>query len=416
VTFGGTPDPNYFVTIRLGRDGQSTTLDTVLQKLIHVGMTPDLLATAYTTEINRGYTGVRAAASGPTVTIYSRSMGADGNAIILTASTTSTNLTLATSGSHFSGGIDGTWVTDLTATPRINRAARDWSRSFYQALAGRGIAATAAFSMELQHGDTSVEAGIAQRGPSGDPFYLPTPALQTNFSPASLDFWKQVHADMATVMSEAGVTPYLQFGEVQWWYFPNDGLGFNFSGMPFYDAWTTEEFQTEHGYALPVFTTNTADPIAYANEVAFLSGLIGNFTDAIVAHVRATYPSARFEVLYPTDVNQTAFNKAINFPQGSWTPSALDCLKTENFGFTFNRDLDKAAETVEFGASLGFPASQRSHLVGIGDATAPWLKEAREPQGRRFESVVLFALDQFCLIGYGVPIPSLSRRSLRMGS
>ena len=34
---------------------------------------------------------------------------------------------------------------------------------------------------------------------------------------------------MADVMAEAGVAPYLQFGEVQWWYFADA------AGMPFYD-------------------------------------------------------------------------------------------------------------------------------------------------------------------------------------
>src|SRR5690606_19038809 len=116
------------------------------------------------------------------------------------------------------GGVDGKWVTDLTASPRINRACRDWSRSFYKTLNGYGIDVTAAFSMELQHGDDSVETGIAQRYPNGDPAWLNTPALQTNFSPESTAFWRDVYLDMATVMREAGVQPYLQFGEVQWWY------------------------------------------------------------------------------------------------------------------------------------------------------------------------------------------------------
>ena len=48
-----------------------------------------------------------------------------------------------------------------------------------------------------------------------------------------------------------------------------------------------------------------------------------------------------------------------------------------------------------------FPAAQRSHLVGVGDPTTAWVKEAQFAQGRGFESVVLFALDQMCLIGYG---------------
>ena len=43
-------------------------------------------------------------------------------------------------------------------------------------------------------------------------------------------------------MMEPGQTPYLQFGEVQWWYFPDDG-----SGMPYYDAYTTSTFHPTYG-------------------------------------------------------------------------------------------------------------------------------------------------------------------------
>ena len=68
-------------------------------------------------------------------------------------------------------------------------------------------------------------AGIAQMGPAGDPILLPTPSLQTNFSPTSLAFWQEVYAEMAAIQAAAGLTPFLQFGEVQWWYFPNNGDG-----------------------------------------------------------------------------------------------------------------------------------------------------------------------------------------------
>jgi hypothetical protein len=185
--------------------------------------------------------------------------------------------------------------------------------------------------------------------------------------------------------------------------------------MPFYDAWNQSTFAAAYGHAMATITTNTVSPSAYPDETAYLPAVIGNFTDAIMSHVRATYPDCRFEVLYPTDVNQTAFNQAINYPAGSWTPAALTCLKTESFGFTLGRDLDQGWQTLAFGTSLGFAAAQRSHLVGVGDSTTAWLKEARAAKGKRFESVVLFALDQFCLIGYPVPLPEGLRRSFRSG-
>jgi hypothetical protein len=79
------------------------------------------------------------------------------------------------------------------------------------------------------------------------------------------------------------------------------------------------------------------------------------------------------------------------------------------------RNVDKSEATMAFGTALGFPAAQRAHLVGIGDATSSWLKEAQSAQGKRFESVVLFALDQFCLIGYQAPLEAGLRRVVRIG-
>jgi hypothetical protein len=414
VTFSGTPAPNAYVTLTLGETGEPSSSDTVLQKQIHVGDTADTIALAFAQELNRGYTGVWASAAGAVLTITARTMGVAGDSNTLAATTTSGGFTATVSGSSFAGGVDGNWRTDLAASPALNRAVRDWSSAYFAALAGYGIDAAASFSMELGNGDPSLSAGIAQMGPGGDPILLPTPSLQTNFSPTSLAFWQVVYAEMAEIQAAAGLTPYLQFGEVQWWYFPSDGLGTNFSGMPFYDVWNLAAFAALYGHPLATITLNTVDPAAYPDEVAYLPTVIGNFTNAIMSFVRATLPACRFEVLYPTDVNQTGFNQAVNYP-AAWTPAALTCLKTEAFGFTLGRNLDSTWATLDFGTSLGFPAAQRSHLVGVGDSTTAWVKETRAAEGKRFESVVLFAIDQFCLIGYDVPLASGLRRSFRIG-
>jgi hypothetical protein len=55
------------------------------------------------------------------------------------------------------------------------------------------------------------------------------------------------------------------------------------------------------------------------------------------------------------------------------------------------------------------------HLVGIGEYTTPWGKEQRLALGENIESVVLFALDQFCLIGYGLPLDRGTRLGQFMG-
>jgi hypothetical protein len=130
--------------------------------------------------------------------------------------------------------------------------------------------------------------------------------------------------------------------------------------------------------------------------------------------VRQSYPDAHFEVLYPPDVNDTALNRIINLPTAYWTPANISCLKTENFTYTGDRNLNQARASIELPMQLGFAPSQSSHLVGISDYTTPWKKEQR--LAASLESVVLFALDQFCLMGYGLPLSRGLRRGQFMGA
>jgi len=400
ITFAGTP--------QFGGTTQITIAGSVISHLNLIGDTPQSIAQCFELWIAAGSSAVWAQANGATLTITARSMGTDGNGITLAASPGTGAFTATVSGATLSGGVTGKWLTDLSVVPRMNRAARDWSSSFFQALKGYGIGVAASFSMELGNGDDSLAAGIAQRYTDG-PCWVNTPALQTNFSPASTAFWQQVYLDMANVMAAAGVTPYLQFGEVQWWYFADA------ASMPFYDAYTQSAFQAANGRAMGVIASQNADPAAYALECVFLPGLIGTFTQAIMTFVRQSHSNALFEVLYPPDVNNTALNKLINFPTAQWTPANLACLKTENFTYTGDRNLDLARQSIGLPMALGFPASQSSHLVGIGDYTTPWDKERRLALGAGVESVVLFALDQFCLVGIGLPLGLGGRRGRFMG-
>lgn len=402
VEFAGTPV--------FGSRPRIDIAGTVIEHMTLIGDTPASLAKAFQFEINNGSTGVWAEADGGVLTIHARMMGSAGNEVTVSADSGSPSLDALVSGPRLTGGQDALWLTDLQAMPRLNRAARDWTRSFGRAMKGFGIEVATAFSMELQHGDASAEAGIAQRYPNGEPVWLNTPALQTNFSPTSVEYWKQVYLDIADVLVEVGQRPFLQFGEVQWWYFPAPG-----SGMPFYDEYTRSTFEATYGRAMTVFADGQVSPSAYPQESAFLPQLIGNFTNAIIDFVRQVHADARFEVLYPPDVNEAPFNKVINLPTGDWSPLRLDCLKTENFSFTGARDLNKAKESIQLALSLGFPAERSAHLVGIGDYTTPWEKEHRISQGLGMGSVVLFALDQFCLIGYEAPLRAGFRRSLYMG-
>jgi hypothetical protein len=401
IAFSGQPEFGKTTQVFLG--------PTPITHLNLIGDTAESIATCVALLINAGSTGVWAQANGAVLTITSRLMGVAGNALGISANTNSTVFTAASSGATLAGGVDGIWRTDTAAPVKLNRASRDWNEAFLQAMKGYGTGVTVSFSMELQHGDDTPQAGLAQRYPSGDPVWVNTPALQTNFGPESTAFWQEVHREMADLMATAGLRPYAQFGEVQWWYFAAA------SGMPFYDSYTTTTFQTRYGKPMSTIVSQNTDPSGYPDECAFLPELIGEFTDALMAYVRQTHADAQFEVLYPPDVNDTALNTLVNFPHTHWTPAKVDSLKTENFTYTGDRDLNKALASIELPMQLGFARSQSSHLVGIGDYTTPWAKEQRLATGEQLDSVVLFALDQFCLIGYGLPLERGARRSLYMG-
>ncbi|HEX4772719.1 MAG TPA: hypothetical protein VH351_17935 [Bryobacteraceae bacterium] len=406
--------------------GQQAAAATLISHLALPDDTVATVAEALAALINLGTNSVWATADGAQLTVTARAMGTYGNGISVQLDPSSSGFSVTAPTTTLGGGIDGApysldtsnplnatliaaadyWRTDLMATPRLNRAARDWHQAFFTALKGYGMDCVASFSMELGNGDPSPAAGILQQYPDSTPVVLNTPSVQTNFSPASLNYWKQVYLDMAQLQANAGMTPYLQFGEVQWWYFPNQ------AGMPFYDSYTQQQFQASYGTPIKIITSNTEDPTKYPNECIFLPQLIGTYTASIRSAVQTSFPGSRYEVLYPTDTNDTPLNQIINYPANDWTASNLMCLKTESFTFTNNYNLDQSLYSIGVSAAKGFASNSRSHLVGIADAWSPWMKEIDLAQAQGLESVVLFALDQFCLIGYPVA-PFISERKTR---
>ncbi len=434
-----TGDPSGYTELDIGTDVSRVTI----QHLNLPDDTNETIAQAIAALINQGTNAIWASVQGNVITITACSMGTAGDGLTISAPALSTNVTVSLSSATLTGGVDGLsvgfdpndpnavtidaftqfWRTDLSAMPRLNRACRDWSRAFFGALVNYGMDCVAAFSTELAHVDPRASVGMAQRYSDGSPVVLNTPAIQTNFSPISIAFWTQLYLEIAELQASAGQVPYVQSGEVQWWYFPKAkwnrngdqwvNVGDAGVGMPFYDDYTRQQFAAIAGRPLPVLQAD-ADPSNYPSESAFLSGLLGEYTRVIRMALQAAYPGARYEILYPTDTNATPLNRVVNYADSDWVPANLNCLKTESFTYTYARNLDLSLESLRTSAVRGFSNSQRSHLVGIGDAKTGWMKEVDLAQSDGLESVVLFALDQFCLIGYPTPPFYKQRRSLRV--
>ena len=397
VTFSGVPV--FSQTVQITIDG------TAFQRLTLSTDSAEGIAKAFEFLINEGSTGVWAEATSNVLTVWARALGTAGSALALSASPAAGPFTAVADGSNLSGGIDGQWRTDTTASPRLNRAARDWHRAYFAAMQARGVEVTTAFSTELSHGDPSPAAGIAQRYPDGGAVLLNTPAIQTNFSPASIDYWRDVYVEAAGLQAEVGMTPSLQFGEVQWWYFPNGSV------MAFYDDYTTVEFQNRYGRAMHVFASNEDSLDGWDEEREFLPALIGQYTSAIRTYVRGVFPDARFEVLYPHDVNDFALTRVVNYPD-DWNPANLNTLKTENFLHTGARNMNSALLSIRLPFEKGFPRGRSAHLIGVFNSAEPWDLERRLAQREGVESVVFWAFDQFLMIGYRLPLPVPTDRAL----
>jgi hypothetical protein len=69
ITFSGTPDANLITEIMIGRADQPSVAPNVIQHLNLDWDTTETLATAFALELNRGYTAIRAEASGSQLTI-----------------------------------------------------------------------------------------------------------------------------------------------------------------------------------------------------------------------------------------------------------------------------------------------------------------------------------------------------------
>ena len=77
-------------------------------------------------------------------------------------------------------------------------------------------------------------------------------------------------------------------------------------GMAYYDAYTAQAALTALGRSLAAFYTQDDDPTVNGSaDTNFLASLIKSHIDAIRTAVLAAYSGAKFELLWPHDVNFT---------------------------------------------------------------------------------------------------------------
>src|SRR5579883_1990533 len=313
-------------------------------------------------------------------------------------------------------GAEGDWEMIDTISPVMTRGARNWIRDLAREFKQAGIEASFAFSMECYRPPMAMAAHYWD----GEPVFLPIPSHQMHFGPRVRNYLKQMYKECADEIATAGLPIVLQFGETQWWYFPNE------SGMPFYDDDTKTAFQARYGRPLHRFLANTDSPHDDIEAADFLRDRIWEYCAEVISYVRRFHPSAMFECLWPLDANQgkpapdpvfRALNFHVNLPN-EWRTSAygVKYFRAEGFDYdVWQKNARLMRQTLEFPLKLGRPASECMYLAGIYGPPDPPMREAYGMwRNRGLYSFCFWAFDQFCLNSRPLPleVPTQSTATL----
>ncbi len=294
-------------------------------------------------------------------------------------------------------GAEGDWEMIDSISPVMTHGARNWIRDLAREFKQAGIEASFAFSMECYRPPMA----MAARYWDGEPVFLPIPSHQMHFGPRVRNYLKQMYKECADEIAAAGLPIVLQFGETQWWYFPNA------SGMPFYDDDTKAAFQARYGRPLRRFLANTDSPDDDIETADFLRDRIWEYCAEVISYVRQFHPTAVFECLWPHDANRRRLNFHVNLPN-EWKNSSygIKYFRSEGFDYdVWQKNTVLMRQAMEFPLTLGRPPEECIYLSGIYGPPDPPMREAYGMwRNRGLYSFCFWAFDQFCLNSRPVPL------------
>ncbi len=203
------------------------------------------------------------------------------------------------------------------------------------------------------------------------------------------------------------------------------------ASMAFYDPITAAAARAALGRELYKFTCQDDDPSVNGGaDVNFLAGRLKAHVDAIRDTVLTAYPNAKFELLYPNDVNNPVcyvnaqnrypqggrLNAAVNLP-AEWRTKAgsgLDRIKVEalSWGATYrNFDLAAQAVTFAFSGALSWGLPDVAYLIPWFNGACPWTAELQLASSSGMGLINFWAYDHLALMSWPVPFPASTRRS-----
>jgi hypothetical protein len=205
--------------------------------------------------------------------------------------------------------------------------------------------------------------------------------------------------------------------------------------MAYYDAVTSAAAQASLGRPLYKFTCQDDDPAVNGGADAnFLAARLKAHIDAIRTAVLAQYPNAKFEILYPNDVNNpvcllgpgVAFaqggrlNAAVNLPSEYLTQegSGLDRFKVEALSWSatyFQMDLARQAIVFALTAPMSWKLANVAYLVPWFNGTCAWPREFQLASSREIPLINFWAYDHLSLMSWPLPLPTWLERAFMGG-
>ncbi|MEJ5369984.1 MAG: hypothetical protein WHT08_16855 [Bryobacteraceae bacterium] len=410
VDFGGTFAPGDQVFVRIS--GQTLGKSVLQQE------TPEQIARHFALIVNATSVGLWARSEGSRLVLRARSATAAYRFFVEAWVASAPGSTgTATGGGWIQGGAMGRWEVDTAASQALNPGARAWHEDLYRLCTLEGRPVTTAFSMEL----VEPPEELAARFPDGAPVRTDMGfgnlySTHCAFGPAMLAFHQKALLETAALMQAAGLTPRLQMGEFTWWYFTNFSAANPDGGMAYYDEDTRAAAQAALGRPLHVFRSPNDDPgVNGGADALFLRNRLRDYAAALAAAVRAAFPNAELEVLFPYDVNHPVpagihllggrLNRFVNFPE-EWASKAqapFDRFKIEALDFgVWSRNLDLSRSTLEFAAGLDWPRQAVRAMIALFRGGAPWRKETAMARQLGFGGVSLWAFDHVCIFGWNL--------------
>lgn len=411
VAFSGTPSPGDVVWFEIG--------GTRISHAVGYGETVQQIASHMRAALNGMFSGVWVDdnfGSSTTIRIQSKAPGWTFTRLAVSAPN---SVTLTLTDNMEVAGTEGDWEMVDSVSPVMTEGARKWIRDLAGQFQAAGIKASFAFSMECYNPPAPMRAkylsytnGVVR--PGADVF-LPIPSHQMHFGTRVRNYLKQMYRECADEIAAASAPAILQFGETQWWYFPDE------SGMGFYDADTIAEFAAAKGHQMWHFSANNDDPAgdpAYPYETAtFLRDRIWQYCREVIDYVRQTHPTALFECLWPLDANQgkpspdPAYRHLlmhVNLPN-EWKNSSygIKYFRVEGFDYdVWQKNAKLMEQTLAHPFDvLDRPAEECIYLAGIyGPPDPPMAQAYSRWRAKKLYSMCFWALDQFCLNSRPIPL------------